>query len=152
MRYSLYFLFVLLIYSTDLKAQDDEISRLFPGKWKMEIENAEVFEEWELLDENVLIGKNYTFGNGVNVLNESLFLQKIYNCWIYIAAPKVEEITLFPLVEYTPKKFIFENKKHDFPQRIVYEFHKDGKMTAAIEGNVNGETKRSEFSFTIIKD
>ena len=64
--------------------------------------------------------------------------------------PEGQNITLFALVEFTPKKFIFENLEHDFPQRITYEFHKDGKLTSSIEGTVNGENKRIEFSFTLV--
>ena len=145
-------LVAILVSIFNLYAQEDAILKLFPGKWKMEIENAEVYEEWELINEDEMIGKNYTLQEGIKIINESLFLRKIYNRWIYIAAPEVEKITLFSLVEQTPKKFLFENKKHDFPQRIIYEFHKDGNMTATIEGNVNGEFKRREFSFRIVED
>ena len=67
-----------------------------------------------------------------------------------IAVPENQNITLFVLIEHSPKKFLFENKEHDFPQRISYEFHKDGRMTAAIEGNVKGEIKLREFSFKIV--
>ncbi|MGB5287747.1 MAG: DUF6265 family protein, partial [Ignavibacteriaceae bacterium] len=70
----------------------------------------------------------------------------------YIAVTFNENITLFALIEHSPKKIIFENKEHDFPQRISYEFHKGGKLTAAIEGNVNGGLKRKEFSFILAEE
>ena len=150
MRYSLYFLFVLLIYSINAKAQDNEISSLFPGKWKME--TAEVFEEWTLFFDTTLVGTSFSINDGKVNIDEQILLRKNESNWEYIAIPDNQNITRFMLIEHSPKKFIFENKEHDFPQRIIYEFHKDGKMTAAIEGNVNGEFKRKEFSYRIIEN
>ena len=150
MGYSLYFLFVLLIYSINAKAQDNEISSLFPGKWKME--TAEVFEEWTLFFDTTLVGTSFSINDGKVNIDEQILLRKNESNWEYIAIPDNQNITRFMLIEHSPKKFIFENKEHDFPQRIIYEFHKDGKMTAAIEGNVNGEFKRKEFSYRIIEN
>ena len=142
----------ILISITNIYAQDDSIIMLFPGLWKMEIENAEIYEEWQLVNKNELIGTSYSLENGIKIINENLWIKKFMDKWAYIAVTANEEITLFPLVEHSPKKLIFENKEHDFPQRIIYEFHKDGKLTAALEGNVNGGLKRKEFSFILVDD
>ena len=142
----------ILISITNIYAQDDSIIMLFPGLWKMEIENAEIYEEWQLVNKNELIGTSYSLENGIKIINENLWIKKFMDKWAYIAVTANEDITLFALVEHSPKKLIFENKEHDFPQRIIYEFHKDGKLTAAIEGNVNGGLKRKEFSFILVDD
>ena len=152
MKYGFYLLIVLLICSVYVKAQDQEISSLFPGKWKMEIENAEVFEVWTLFFDTTLVGTSYTVKDGKINNDEQILLRKIENNWEYIAKPDNQNITRFLLVEHSSKKFTFENKEHDFPQRITYEFHKDGKMTAAIEGNLNGEFKRKEFSYRLVEN
>ena len=146
-------LFVAILVSiSNLYAQDDSITMLFPGLWKMEIENAEIYEEWQLVNKNELIGTSYSLENEIKIINENLWIKKFMDKWAYIAVTANEDITLFPLVEHSPKKLIFENKEHDFPQRIIYEFHKDGKLTAAIEGNINGGLKRKEFSFILVDD
>jgi hypothetical protein len=132
-------------------AQDDYILQLFPGKWQMETDRAEIFEEWIVSGETELTGKSFSIEAGDEYVSEILYLKKFGEQWAYVAVPEGQSITLFALVEYTPKKFIFENKEHDFPQRIIYEFHKDGKLTAAIEGTVNGENKRKEFSFRLVE-
>ena len=142
----------ILISITNLYAQDDSIVKLFPGKWKMEIKNAEVYEEWKLINENELIGLSYSLEDGVKIINENIYIKKFADQWAYVAVPKNQNIALFALTEHPPKKFTFENKEHNFPQIISYEFHKDGKMTATIEGNVNGEIKRKEFSFRIVEN
>ena len=146
------YLIIIIFFSTNLLAQDDVILNLFPGKWKMDIENTEIFEEWEMLSEAELVAKSYSIKNEEQIINENLYLKKFAGQWAYVAIPRDQNITLFALIEHTPKKFVFENKEHDFPQRIIYEFHKDGKLTVAIEGDVNGELKRREFSFILVED
>ena len=144
-------IFVVIIFSASLLAQDDSILQLFPGKWIMDTNKAEIYEEWIVSGETELTGKSFSIEAGDEYVSEILYLKKFGEQWAYVAVPEGQSITLFALVEYTPKKFIFENKEHDFPQRIIYEFHKDGKLTAAIEGTVNGENKRKEFSFRLVE-
>ena len=43
--------------------------------------------------------------------------------------------------------YIFENKEHDFPQRIVYENQGKKEMLASIEGELNGKSRKSEFRY-----
>jgi hypothetical protein len=145
---------VLVVFTTvvNLYSQDESIKNLFPGKWKMEIENAEVYEEWEMLSETELVGKSYSIKDEVQSISENLYLKRFTDQWAYVAVPKGQNIALFALIVYSRKKFVFENKEHDFPQRIIYEFHKDGKLTAAIEGDVNGKLKRKEFSFILVEE
>jgi hypothetical protein len=143
---------ILVLFATNIIAQDDSIIKLFPGKWKMDVENVEVYEEWQLVNENELTGISYTIEDGVKNISENLYLKKFADQWAYVAVPENQSITLFALTEHSPKKFLFENQEHDFPQKISYEFHKDGSMTAAIEGEVNGEIKRREFTFKIVEN
>ena len=143
---------LLVLFAINIFAQDDSIIKLFPGKWKMDVENVEVYEEWQLVNENELIGISYSIEDGVKNINESLYLKKFADQWAYVAVPKNQNIALFALIEHSPKKLLFENMEHDFPQKISYEFHKDGRMTAAIQGDVNGEIKRKEFSFKIVEN
>ena len=144
--------FLLVIASQFVLSQDESIQNLFPGKWKMEIENAEVFEEWSVIDDSELIAKSFTIENADTSISEMIYLKKFSDDWAYVAIPENQSITLFSLVNFTNKKFTFENKEHDFPQRIIYEFHKDGKMTASIEGDVNGKFIRKEFSYRIVEN
>ena len=143
---------LVVLFATNIFAQDDSIIKLFPGKWKMDVVNVEVYEEWQLVNENELIGISYSIEDGVKNINESLYLKKFADQWAYVAVPKNQNIALFALIEHSPKTFLFENMEHDFPQKISYEFHKDGRMTAAIQGEVNGEIKRKEFSFKIVEN
>ena len=152
---------VIFIFTGSLLAQDDSIIKLFPGKWKMTVEEADkyfgkadIFEEWEVVNENELVGTSYNINLGTDekYVSEILFLKKFENIWVYVAIPKNQTITLFALKEFTLNKFIFENKEHDFPQRIIYEFSPDGKLLAVVEGEVEGKIRREEFSFILVKN
>ncbi len=137
---------LLLITSVNF-AQDESITKLFPGKWKMETSVGEIYEEWSVANETELIGKSFDVENGEKEVSEILYIKKFGKQWAYVAVPAGQNITLFALVESLPKKFIFENKEHDYPQRIIYEFSSDDKLTATIEGMINGQFKRREFTF-----
>jgi hypothetical protein len=145
---------VLVVFTSivNLYGQDESIKNLFPGTWKMDFDKSEVYEEWEVLSDTELFGKSYSKKDEVQIISENLYLKKFADQWAYVAVPNGQNITLFTLIEYSPKKFVFENKDNDFPQKIIYEFHKDGKLTAAIEGDVNGELKRKEFSFILVEE
>jgi len=53
----------------------------------------------------------------------------------------------FVAVEMTTSRVVFENKEHDFPQRILYWKTEDGRLHAKIEGPMNGETVSEEWSW-----
>ncbi len=146
------FTYLLFLFITAfIFPQDMEIKNSFPGKWKMESNNA-VYEEWKIENETELTGKSYSIKNGIRDIDEVLYIKKFADNWAYVAVPEGQNITLFRLVKYSFNKFVFENEEHDFPQRIIYEFHGDGKLTASVEGKVDGILKRKEFSFISVTE
>jgi len=142
---------LLMLISISINPQDDSIIKLFPGKWKMNSDNIEYYEEWKIADEHELTGVGFSIEEGDTVLSEELYLKKFAEQWAYVAIPVNQTITLFALTEYSESKFIFENKEHDYPQRIIYEFTADGKLNAATEGIIDGELMRREFNFIRIE-
>ena len=63
---------------------------------------------------------------------------------VYVAQPNGAAGTEFVLTEFSAKKAVFENPRHDFPKKIVYELT-DGGLTATI-GYIKGGTPR-KFEF-----
>lgn len=144
-------IFFLLLFVPSLYAQDDSLLKLFPGKWKMISDKIEYYEEWKIVNEYELTGIGFSIEEGDTVSSEKLYLKKFEDTWAYIALPVNQTITLFALTEYSESKFIFENKEHDYPQRIIYEFTADGQLNAATEGIIEGELMRRDFSFIRIE-
>lgn len=144
-------IFLFLIIASSLLAQDDSISKLFPGKWKMVSEKNDYYEEWKIANDNELTGIGYSIQKGDSIVSERLYLKKFADIWAYVAFPVNQPITLFALAEFSQNKFTFENGEHDFPQRIIYEFTPDGNIHAVVEGTIDGELMKREFSFIRIK-
>ena len=138
---------LLLLFTGPIISQDNDIIKHFTGKWKMISDTEEYFEEWEFLNKTELVGVAYSYEEEVSLIRENLYMKKFADQWAYVALPVNQTITLFALIEFSETKFIFENKEHDFPQRIIYEFTSDDNLKAAIEGVIDGKVNRQKFNF-----
>lgn len=63
---------------------------------------------------------------------------------VYVAQPNGGAPTEFILTEFSDKKAVFENPRHDYPKRIAYELT-EGGMTATIGFLKGGTPRRFEF-------
>ena len=136
---------ILLLIPVFNYAQTGDFNWL-PGKWQVESAKGTMFEEWQM-DGQRLKGEGYTVKDGQKKLNETLFLENFDGQWAYIALPKGQIITLFRLIQADNNSYIFENKEHDFPQRIYYNF--DGQKT--IHVTVEGNDKKFELSLVKVE-
>ncbi|MEQ1632372.1 MAG: DUF6265 family protein [Planctomycetota bacterium] len=64
---------------------------------------------------------------------------------VYVAQPGGAAPTEFVLSELSAKRAVFDNPRHDYPGRIVYELADDGVLRATI-GQIKGGTPR-QFEF-----
>ncbi len=64
---------------------------------------------------------------------------------VYIAQPNGAPPTEFVLSELSKTRAVFDNPRHDYPKRIVYELSEGGALTATI-GFIKGGTPR-KFEF-----
>ncbi len=132
------------------QSQLDELN-IFLGKWELVDNNFVLFEEWTKVNETTFEGLSYSAENEEKIISEKLHILKLDNHIVYIAQPGNNLPTLFNLIYSENNKFIFENKEHDFPQRVIYHFTSDNTLNAYTEGEENGKMKRNKFSFKSIK-
>ena len=66
---------------------------------------------------------------------------------VYFASPMGRPATPFRLVQGGEKRAVFENKGHDFPQRILYWLTPDDTLHARIEGPRGGKTVSQEWAW-----
>lgn len=64
---------------------------------------------------------------------------------VYIAQPNGAPPTDFVLAELSATRAVFENPRHDSPQRIVYELSADGRLSASIGFIKGGRPQVFEF-------
>lgn len=64
---------------------------------------------------------------------------------VYIAQPNGGTATEFTMTEHGPTRAVFENPRHDYPKRIVYELSAEGGLSATIGFMKGGTPRRFEF-------
>jgi len=83
--------------------------------------------------------------DGRMVSFEFLRIQATAEGVVYFASPRSRPPVPFALVESGARRAVFENKQHDFPQRILYWLDAGGAMHARIEGPQAGKTVSEEW-------
>lgn len=64
---------------------------------------------------------------------------------VYIAQPNGAAPTEFVLTELSSKRAVFDNPRHDYPKRIVYEVTANGGLTATIGYLKGGSPRRFDY-------
>jgi hypothetical protein len=105
-------------------------------------------EIWMSPDGGTMPGMSRMVANGRTVEYEFMLLRADPGGDIfYVAKPSGQPEVSFKLIRATTTEAIFENPKHDFPQRIIYTLKLDGSLLAAIEGQKDGKKRRVEFPY-----
>tara|TARA_R110001592_G_scaffold111529_4_gene308998 strand:- start:147 stop:623 length:477 start_codon:yes stop_codon:yes gene_type:complete len=109
------------------------------GSREMVAGNNLIIETWEQENDTLFIGKSYNVTQYDTTLTETIQIIQKENIIYYIPLvfdQNVGEPVLFELISEHSEQLIFENKEHDFPNRICY--YKDGEnINAWIEGGDN---------------
>jgi hypothetical protein len=64
---------------------------------------------------------------------------------VYVAQPGGAAPTEFVLSELSPTRAVFDNPRHDYPKRIVYELSAEGGLTATVGYMKGGTPRKFEF-------
>lgn len=134
--------FLLFTYSAYSKDLDFD---WLVGEWSDKVEDNTFIENWQKIDDDNYIGVEYYLVGSDTTMKANLKLQKLIDTWIYIAYIDGQQPVLFTLVE-DKGKYIFENREHDFPQRIVYSIQDEHNILAFVEGNINGQQVKEEYN------
>ena len=97
-----------------------------------------------------MLGLHRDVAGGRAVSFEFLRIEKTADGIAYIAQPQGRPPTPFRLIESSASRAVFENKAHDFPQRIIYWTEGDA-LHARIEGDQNGRRQSMEWTWKKVK-
>lgn len=118
------------------------------GAWAGEKDGVAMEELWTGPRGGALLGLHRDV-KGQRLLSwEFLRIQATDAGIVYFASPRSAPPTAFKLVEAGDKRAVFENKEHDFPQRILYWVDAKGALHARIEGPQGGKTVAEEWVWT----
>lgn len=104
------------------------------GSWVSEEEGRVVEEQWMAPRGGVMLGVHRTVEADGGAFFEYLRIVDEEYGVVYVASPRGGEATSFRLVEMGRDRVTFENRDHDFPQRILYWKDVQGHLWARAEG------------------
>ncbi len=118
MKSVMIFTFIIL---TNLTFGQSVVPEFIQGTWKMD--NKEIFEHWDKLNDQTLKGFSYTLKNGKMIVSEYLEISQNNKSVIYKATVinQNEGKGIEFRLTKTDSTYTFENPKHDFPKKIVYQ-------------------------------
>lgn len=129
---------------------DDDTARMawLEGHWVGEKDGVSMEEHWTGPGGGSLLGLHRDVRAGRLISWEFLRIDRTSEGTFYFASPRSAQPTPFKLVELGDKRVVFENKQHDFPQRILYWLDSKGALHARIEGPQGGTTASEEWEWT----
>jgi hypothetical protein len=115
------------------------------GYWLSCDNSREVSETWSDMRAGALFGTGITFDGG-KVSWEQMRIAPTPNGYAFFAQPSGQPSAEFPLVRHSPNELVFENPKHDFPQRVIYR-RAGNQLIGRIEGVANGKPRSAEWRY-----
>ena len=148
----------LLILTASLVAGQNKVTEIgdldgMAGCWERndKAKSILVSEQWMKPAGTSILGMGRTVKNGKTTDWEFMRIEQRADGIYFVARPKANtEETVFKLIRSTLNEVVFENKEHDFPQRVIYKLQ-GIKMTGRIEGNNNGKFLGIDFPMNKVK-
>ena len=103
-------------------------------------------ERWSPPLGGAMLGVSRTVSRGRMSSFEYLRIVERDGGLVYIAQPGGKSPTEFVLTELTATRAVFDNPRHDYPKRIVYERSGEDDLTATIGFMKGGTPRRFEYT------
>ena len=138
----LLFLWMVLLVQ-DASRRVDDLAWM-AGCWRLQAGNRIIDEIWMPPNGGLMLGMSRTVVAGEASAHELMQIRERQGRVVFIAAPAGQPETEFPLVSLSSQQAVFENKAHDFPQRVIYRATADG-LLGRIEGTQRGTERGIDF-------
>ena len=116
------------------------------GCWEYKTEKRTVEEHWMAPRGHTMLGAGRTVQGEKLLEFEMVLIREQDGQLAYESRPSAQPMAVFLSRTIAEREVVFENLRHDFPQRIGYK--RDGdSLLAWIEGPRKGQTHRIEFPY-----
>ena len=119
------------------------------GTWENKSNEGDMVETWSKNNDSLYSGSSYFIKGKDTLHSESIQLTQKANVVLYTPTVKGQnnnQPISFQLTKQTSKQLVFENPKHDFPQKIVYQQITADSLVATISGIQQGKASSESFS------
>ena len=156
MKNLIYILSLILLISCKNNSSDKKFDKLekmnwLIGDWEQKLPDGTLKEIWSKQNDSTFSGNSY-FITKDTVHFESIRLVQKAEELTYIATvvgQNNDKAVAFKLTSDTNNTFTFENKAHDYPQKISYKKVTETNLIATISGKQQG--KESQESYPMVK-
>ena len=131
------------------KNEKIKASQWLLGTWTQQSEQGILEETWTSANDSTLTGTSFFIKDKDTLHHETIVLQEKDNNLLYIATIKGEnedEAVTFPLTSSTDNSLIFENPKHNYPQKINYKLADANTLIAKISGKQAGKVTSETYT------
>lgn len=141
-----------VFYSCGNSGTVDDISWMI-GSWQGTDVNTVIFNESWQKEGKGMAG----FGCSLSPAGDTLFKENLKidlvegTPYYIVSIPPKKEPVLFKLIRGDDHNAIFENREHDFPQRISYLLQENGTLKVKLEGIEKGQPKIETLDFVKAK-
>jgi hypothetical protein len=118
------------------------------GNWENKSPEGVLTENWQKLNDSTFSASSYFIKEKDTIHFETIVLAQKDETLTYIATVKGQnddKPVSFSSTAESDKQLVFENSKHDYPQKITYTKGANNTLTAEISGNLNGKPSSEKF-------
>lgn len=147
---------LLLVFATSCKEKAKiEKANWFLGEWVNKSAEGELTERWKKENDSVYHGESYfVVGGKDTVFAEHVQLEETKGKLAFtVTVPNQnnEKPVRFEMTSGDDKQIVFENPKHDYPSKIVYNKVGSDSLVAEIFGIQKGKPASEKFRMKKIK-
>ena len=119
------------------------------GNWEKKDSLGTLTESWQTLDDSTFVAQSfYITPKNDTVHRETIELMQKGDFLLYSATVEGENNGLptpFQMTESTDSLLVFENPKHDYPQKIRYQLNIDKSVFITISGTLSGKVSSESY-------
>jgi hypothetical protein len=115
------------------------------GAWAGQEDGLRMEEHWTRGDSSLMVGMHQKVTSDGRKTFEFLRIERRDGKLVYLAMPQARPETPFPAKSVSSNRVIFENRAHDYPQRIIYWREGDARLCARTEGTIKGKAESEEW-------
>ncbi|MBK8660873.1 MAG: hypothetical protein IPN18_03310 [Ignavibacteriales bacterium] len=118
------------------------------GKWSRVTANVEQFETWNIISDSILSGEGYHIKSNNKKVTEKLTIKWLDKKLVYIAdVPHNKKPVIFQNVVLNDTLAVFENKSHDYPNKISYLKLNKRSFRVTLDNNAGTNSRVMTFTW-----